>query len=735
MDLSAWTGPSPRVRGIRRSDARKPTLKGSIPAGAGNPCLIGPFNGAHRVHPRGCGESAVRQEEGPGGLGPSPRVRGILARRDRQPARAGSIPAGAGNPTRGQLRPSTLRVHPRGCGESSMSSPPLSAGRGPSPRVRGIPGRPTAGGPPRGSIPAGAGNPMATVSLRSVSWVHPRGCGESGGYSSSPCRRPGPSPRVRGIPCGLVPSRERPGSIPAGAGNPPTLGRRSSTTGVHPRGCGESAAKGLYQITGDGPSPRVRGIPAATPPTPDVHGSIPAGAGNPSRGRDVHLGGGGPSPRVRGIRGALGGHARGAGSIPAGAGNPLARIPPFRSPPVHPRGCGESVAAPPRYQDRPGPSPRVRGIPAAPAAAGCCSRSIPAGAGNPAAIEFLQHRHGVHPRGCGESCHRASARPERPGLSPRVRGIRGRRRRSGRVAGSIPAGAGNPSSSPPRSTRRRVHPRGCGESEGALGGEQPFEGPSPRVRGIHLRAVRHPPQAGSIPAGAGNPQGGLKCIISIRVHPRGCGESTRLLVGTAAQKGPSPRVRGIHPDPPKPVRRKGSIPAGAGNPSRAEYSSSDHRVHPRGCGESVTVTCVSTNAQGPSPRVRGILRREGRIAALPGSIPAGAGNPGRCRATRGRCRVHPRGCGESHKSIFVAGWRPGPSPRVRGIPPKGDGFTGRCGSIPAGAGNPCSRSTESLQSKVHPRGCGESSLGGRFAGGGAGPSPRVRGIPCRPWRP
>ena len=51
----------------------------------------------------------------------------------------------------------------------------------------------------------------------------------------------GPSPRVRGI-LEEVPWKDvTEGSIPAGAGNPRPGGSTAAATGVHPRGCGESA--------------------------------------------------------------------------------------------------------------------------------------------------------------------------------------------------------------------------------------------------------------------------------------------------------------------------------------------------------------------------------------------------------------------------------------------------------------------------------------------------------------
>ena len=225
-EVTGGSGLSPRVRGNRSPRARPTFPRGSIPAGAGEMCggtthLTLPARvggsipagagepdrvGIDRtlgVYPRGCGGTCrfcrARSCGGTGcadwrGLGLSPRVRGNLDRHPRgsEPARfgrnmtalRGSIPAGScrhssrspdevagGSIPAGAGEPASLVcciVYPRGCGGTDVDA---DRSRGLSPRVRGNPS-PRRGRRchpnrrtvrPEGSIPAGAGEPLAIL--------------------------------------------------------------------------------------------------------------------------------------------------------------------------------------------------------------------------------------------------------------------------------------------------------------------------------------------------------------------------------------------------------------------------------------------------------------------------------------------------------------------------------------------------------------------------------------------
>ena len=218
---SASRGPSPRVRGspLRpRLDRRR---HGSIPACAGEPTLIGGMLCRCGVHPRVCGGASTATDMRDSATGPSPRVRGSPGVPSTTSPSWRSIPACAGEPSDRCTSIAYGRVHPRVCGGASFESAIRSAMLGPSPRVRGSPGRELRHGGRARSIPACAGEP------------HTRNC--------IPDARSGPSPRVRGSLLVVVRLHQSPGSIPACAGEPPPPLPSSGMGRVHPRVCGGAA--------------------------------------------------------------------------------------------------------------------------------------------------------------------------------------------------------------------------------------------------------------------------------------------------------------------------------------------------------------------------------------------------------------------------------------------------------------------------------------------------------------
>ena len=88
---------------------------------------------------------------------------------------------------------------------------------------------------------------------------------------------------------------------------------------------------------------------------------------------------------------------------------------------------------------------------------------------------------------------------------------------------SIPAGAGEPNSTPPQDATLKVYPRGCGGTAAGLFFHSVSKGLSPRVRG-NLPALPLPPIfKRSIPAGAGEPPVERTHKDLLAVYPRGCG--------------------------------------------------------------------------------------------------------------------------------------------------------------------------------------------------------------------
>ena len=91
-----------------------------------------------------------------------------------------------------------------------------------------------------------------------------------------------------------------------------------------------------------------------------------------------------------------------------------------------------------------GLSPRVRGNPLNGGAEQGRLGSIPASAGEPTSSAIRIGASGVYPRECGGTGHLFRTGYKSMGLSPRVRGNRRRKGAELPVGGSIPASAGEP---------------------------------------------------------------------------------------------------------------------------------------------------------------------------------------------------------------------------------------------------------------------------------------------------
>ena len=88
---------------------------------------------------------------------------------------------------------------------------------------------------------------------------------------------------------------------------------------------------------------------------------------------------------------------------------------------------------------------------------------IPAYAGNTGVIDLTGQRFEDHPRVCGEHSHELEHVVALQGSSPRMRGTLAAHVDLRRVAGIIPAYAGNTACRPVWRSARGDHPRVCGE--------------------------------------------------------------------------------------------------------------------------------------------------------------------------------------------------------------------------------------------------------------------------------
>ena len=414
-------------------------------------------------------------------------------------------------------------------------------------------------------------------------------------------------------------------------------------------------------------------------------------------------------------------------SIPAGAGEPGIGRCPSPGSWVYPRGCGGTPGRGPRRGPLHGLSPRVRGNLGAGRHRAVRHGSIPAGAGEPCSSPGAAGRSWVYPRGCGGTASSGIVPSTILGLSPRVRGNQDVNGDPGPAVGSIPAGAGEPASASCGRVAARVYPRGCGGTALPNPHGPPESGLSPRVRGNRRGPLAAPVASGSIPAGAGEPRRSASGGTTPRVYPRGCGGTSLSDETTSRPTGLSPRVRGNPQSTSLTTTSGGSIPAGAGEPVRGRIRAWRNWVYPRGCGGTGLDRDDAGHPGGLSPRVRGNLRTDRRGHRGPRSIPAGAGEPYHEIGARRQGGVYPRGCGGTRAVLSARHLAAGLSPRVRGNLPGRPASARRAGSIPAGAGEPRCAGGTTPAPGVYPRGCGGTRLLLFLRRGGAGLSPRVRG--------
>ena len=253
-------------------------------------------------------------------------------------------------------------------------------------------------------------------------------------------------------------------------------------------------------------------------------------------------------------------------------------------------------------------------------------RFIPAHAGNSGSAPNSRVPVTVHPRACGEQRREALVNPRAVGSSPRMRGTVLQGFVDLHFDRFIPAHAGNRSFASLSSFLSPVHPRACGEQVQVFLPNASYAGSSPRMRGTDLRRQPEVVRQRFIPAHAGNSWQRQPILRLTSVHPRACGEQSRIPLLKPSPFGSSPRMRGTDCMATGPFPSKRFIPAHAGNRSGAGTSFILPSVHPRACGEQFDFREFYHRPNGSSPRMRGT----GEIATVQHRanrfIPAHAGN-------------------------------------------------------------------------------------------------------------
>ena len=186
-----------------------------------------------------CGEQFPPGLHGGGWRGSPPRVRGTEGRQGVSGNGLRITPACAGNSVGNATHVAVMEDHPRVCGEQSVMALRISYPVGSPPRVRGTEkddGRQLLG---QGITPACAGNSWIAAQFYTLTWDHPRVCGEQAQIEASKKNELGSPPRVRGtVAFSIVPTVCL-GITPACAGNRSTALAGRRLLADHPRVCGE----------------------------------------------------------------------------------------------------------------------------------------------------------------------------------------------------------------------------------------------------------------------------------------------------------------------------------------------------------------------------------------------------------------------------------------------------------------------------------------------------------------
>ncbi len=246
--------------------------------------------------------------------------------------------------------------------------------------------------------------------------------------------------------------------------------------------------------------------------------------------------------------------------------------------------CGATRRAHAGADSADGLSPRVRGNLDQHSADRPSLRPIPACAGQPGCGAWFRGFARAYPRVCGATVWSRYDGPSAGGLSPRVRGNLNERLVPRRHTGPIPACAGQPWFQLARQSRSGAYPRVCGATRGGTSAKCTVRGLSPRVRGNRGVRRRRPADVGPIPACAGQPQDFPRCRHNFRAYPRVCGATTGTPVNYATIYGLSPRVRGNPHDRTHDSSVVRPIPACAGQPPSGRPARIARQAYPRVCG-------------------------------------------------------------------------------------------------------------------------------------------------------
>ena len=170
-------------------------------------------------------------------------MRGKLSKRACRELRARITPADAGKTHTEKNADTDGQDHPRGCGENCPLSGAHGLTLGSPPRMRGKPELANSASAAVGITPADAGKTLNATCFTSMTWDHPRGCGENAIAVSIHRTLLGSPPRMRGKHNPIKQAQKKIRITPADAGKTWTMEHLPKMDEDHPRGCGENTKK------------------------------------------------------------------------------------------------------------------------------------------------------------------------------------------------------------------------------------------------------------------------------------------------------------------------------------------------------------------------------------------------------------------------------------------------------------------------------------------------------------
>ena len=186
------------MRGKEKGRRTHKVKSGITPAYAGKSAYLSPEDTAGRDHPRVCGEKSQSTSASPRALGLPPRMRGKGVKQSNSRIRMGITPAYAGKSCIYRSTTSISWDHPRVCGEKAYSLVINGSEWGSPPRMRGK-GTKRCSSRRGGRItPAYAGKSKRIAPSSVLFGDHPRVCGEKLRESRGLNRTRGSPPRMRG---------------------------------------------------------------------------------------------------------------------------------------------------------------------------------------------------------------------------------------------------------------------------------------------------------------------------------------------------------------------------------------------------------------------------------------------------------------------------------------------------------------------------------------------------------